>query len=169
MNDKNKENPEELFEKFLDSQQARQAAEDILEGEQIISQHPAPVPDAKLVADIKVEMSESLHRQRARAHRRMVYKLVAAAAVIVLAGVSVKLYITTRSGPAKTFAMSEVIWESDDITADDVELAVLTAEIEQIESEIMALQLADNGGNGYGAVTDLEIELVEINSDFWKG
>jgi hypothetical protein len=169
MNSDNKENPEELFEKFLDSQQAGQAGEDIRKGEQIISQHPAPVPDAKLVADIKVEMAESLQRQKVRAHRRMVYKLVAAAAVIVLAGVSVKLSITTRNGPPKTFAMSEVMWESDDIVADDAELAVLTAEIEQIESEIMALQLADNGSNGYGAVTDLEIELVEINSDFWKG
>ena len=128
------------------------------------------MPDAKLVAEIKVAMAESLHRQKARAHRRMVYKLVAAAAaVLVLAGVSVKLSITTRSVPPKTIAMSEVMWESDDIAADDAELAVLAAEIEQIESEIMALQLADNGGNGYGAVTDLEIELVEINSDFWKG
>jgi len=169
MNSENKENIEELFEKFLDPQQARQAAEDIRQGEQIISQHPAPVSDAKLVAEIKAEMAENLHRQKARTHRRMVYKLAAAAAVLVLAGVSVKLSITTNSGPPKTFAISEVIWESDDITADDNQLAVLTAEIEQIESEIMALQLADNGSNGYGAVTDLEIELVEIDSDFWKG
>jgi hypothetical protein len=65
--------------------------------------------------------------------------------------------------------MSAVIWESEDISADDANLATLIAETEEIEGEMLALELGENGGNGSGSLTELEMELEEINSDFWKG
>ena len=34
---------------------------------------------------------------------------------------------------------------------------------------MLALQLGENGGNGDIAVTELEMDLIETNSDFWKG
>jgi hypothetical protein len=58
------------------------------------------------------------------------------------------------------------IWESDDIAADDVDLARLIAEIDEIESEIMGLQPGEGGDEGAGQI---EMELIEIDSDFWKG
>lgn len=166
MNDENKENLKELFEKFLDPQQARQATEDVRQGEQILSKYPAPVPDEKLVDDIKAKISKTLLHRKPTAFKYTAYRIAAAAVLIVLTSISVKLF---DEAPAASVRIPAAIWESDDIAADDAELAVLTAEIEQIESELLALQLGDNGGNGSGAVTDLEMELVEINSDFWKG
>ena len=50
-----------------------------------------------------------------------------------------------------------------------MELLTLIAELEQVEDEILALQSDQVNGNGSKAVTELELELIEINSDFWKG
>ena len=62
----------------------------------------------------------------------------------------------------------EALWESDDISADYVELAIFTAEIEQIEGEVLTLELGENGGNGQADAAELEMKLIEISSNFWE-
>ncbi len=173
MNVRNEENLKGLFEKFFNSEQAERAAEDIRKGERILSEHPAPEPDGELIADMKVEIAEAVIRRKADAFRRTAYKAVAvAAAFIILAVISVKLFEKSGGEPERIVTasiMPRAIWESEDIATDDADLAILTAEIEQIEGEALALRLDENGGNGNSAVTELEIELAEINNDFWKG
>ena len=61
------------------------------------------------------------------------------------------------------------IWENDDITTADEDLAVFTAQIDQIEDEVLTLQSGERAGNGDSTLVELELELIEINSDFWKG
>ncbi len=173
MDGRNEENLMGLFEEFLDLKQAEQAVEDLREGERILHEHPAPEPDGRLIADIKAEIGGALLRRKANVFRRIVYKAsVVAAAVIILAVIGVELFekgggkserVTTAS------IIPEAIWESDDILAGDTELAILTAEIEQIEGEALAVQLAENATNGNRNLLELEMELIEINSDFWKG
>jgi hypothetical protein len=47
---------------------------------------------------------------------------------------------------------------------------IFTTEIEQIEDELLSLQFGEDDGNGDSTITELEMELIEINdSDFWKG
>ena len=173
MNGQNEENLKDLFEKFFDPEQAERAVEDIRKGEQILGEHPAPKPNDELIAGVKSEIAEALLYRKATTFRRIAYKAVAVAAVfIILAVVSVKLFEKGNGEPERLITASiipKAVWESDDIAADDADLAALTAEIEQIEGEAMALRLGENGGNGSSAVTELEMELIEINSDFWKG
>ena len=173
MNGQNEENLKDLFEKFFNPEQAERAAEDVRKGEQILGEHPAPKPNDELIAGIKSEIAEALLHRKATALRRTAYKAVAVAAVfIILAVVSVKLFEEGGGEPERLVTASiipKAVWESEDIAADDADLAVLTAEIEQIEGETMALRLGENGGNGNNAITELEIELMEIDSDFWKG
>jgi len=182
MNGQNEENLKELFEKFLSAEQAKQALEDVRKGEQILREHPAPQPDGKLIADIKVKTARALLRRKASAFKRIAYKAAAVAAVfIILAVIGVKLFekgggeprpYQVRGEPERIITASiipKTIWESDDIADDDADLATLIAEIEQIESEALALQLDENDSNGNIAVTELEMELIEINSNFWKG
>jgi len=173
MNNRNEENLKDLFEKFLNSEQAEDGAEDIRKGEQILGEQPAPEPDSKLIADIKSEIAKALLVRKAGAFKRAAYKTVAVAAVfILLAAISVKL-LKKGGSVSERVAYASIIpvtlWESNDISADDADLAILIAEIEQIGGELLALQLDENGGNGSSAITELEIELIEINSDFWKG
>jgi hypothetical protein len=112
--------------------------------------------------------------QASRAHRikRIIYEAVGAAAVIlIVATVSLLLFEKAPPGGRVNYAslLPTEIWESDDITADDEELAVFNAQIEQIEDEVQALQSGEDTGNGDNTITELEMELIEIKSDFWKG
>jgi peptidoglycan hydrolase CwlO-like protein len=97
----------------------------------------------------------------------------AAAAILIAAAVSLQLFVekdTPRPGEVVYASLiPTAIWESDDITADDEDLAVFTAQIEQIEDEVQTLQSSEDTGNGENTITELEMELIEINSDFWKG
>ncbi len=173
MNYRNEENLKEVFEKFLEAKEAEQAAEDMAQGERILHEHPAAEPDDELIADIKMKISGALLHRKASAFRRTAYKTAAAAAVfILLAAMSTRLFEKDGGEPKRVATASiiaGVIWESEHLAADDADLAILAAEIEQIEDEMLALQLGKDGGNGSKVVTELEIELIEINNDFWKG
>jgi len=172
MNGRKKENLKELFEKFLDAEEADEAVEDIRKGEEIIQEQRAPEPDGAVIAEIKAEIGRELLRRKTGVTKRVVYKVGAvAAAFIILATVSVKIF--EKGGEeGKVFRASilpSAIWDSEDIAADDAELATLTAAIEEIENDALALEFGENGGNGRIDLAELEIELMEIDSDFWKG
>ena len=173
MNGRNEENLKELFEKFFNAEQAQRAVEDVQKAEQILSEHPAPEPDDMLIANIKAEIAMRLPPRRAEAFRRMAYKAATvAAAVIIVAAISMNLINKDRESKKVLYAASIIpraIWESDDIAADDVDLAILTSEIEQIEIEMLTLQLGESDGDSDTVITELEMELIETDSYFWKG
>ncbi len=174
MNDENQENLKELFEKFLDAEQAESCTEDVQKAEQILREHPAPEPDDMLIANIKAEIAMRLPAGRTYVFKQIANKVVGiAAAVIILTAIGLRLFDKGGVEPKGVVYASIIptaIWESEDIAAADVNLAVFTVEIEQIENELLTLQLGEDDGNGDRSVTELEMELIEINnSDFWKG
>jgi predicted DNA binding protein len=167
MSNQNEENLKGLLERFVDAEQAQMSAEDIRRGEQILGERPGPEPSEQLIAEIKAEVGKAVVRRKANALRRMTYKAAAVAAgLIILAAVGVKIF---EQGRDEVPIVATEIWESRDIAADDADLATLTAEIEQIESDMLALQLGENGSNGNAELTELEMEVIEVSSDFWKG
>lgn len=172
MSTQNQENLKKLLERFLDPNQVRQALEDVHKGEQILREHAAPEPDADLIAGIKAQIGSTLMQNKAKTRRMAAYKAAAVAAVLaVVAAVSLKV-LEKDGGPEATDVVSKIdaaIWQSDDIAQADAELATLAAEIEQISAEVLAVEFAENAGNGYEALTELEMEFIEISSDFWKG
>jgi hypothetical protein len=178
MNDGNRENLKELFEKFLDAEQAESCVEDVQKAEEILREHPAPEPDDMLIANIKAEIAMRMPAGRTRrtgVFKQIAYKTVSvAAAVIFLTAIGLRLFDkggVEPNGPVQYASIiPTAIWESDDIAAADANLAIFTVEIEQIENELLALQLGEDDGNGDRSITELEMELIEINnSDFWKG
>jgi hypothetical protein len=172
MSNTDKENLKELFEKFLSIEQAAQAVEDIQRAEQILREHPAPEPDDMLIANIKAEIALNLLPRRATVFRQIGYKVATvAAAVLIVAAIGLNLFQKDRSSEKLVYAsiIPRTIWESDDIAADDDQLANLTVEVEQIEEELSSLQLGENGSKNDKAIEELEMELIEINSNFWKG
>jgi hypothetical protein len=175
MNGETKENLKDLFEKFVSSEQAEQAVEDIRKGEQILRGHTAPEPDSELIADIKAGITASLLHKKENAFRRTIYKTAAVAAgFILLAIISIKLFETGKVPPESPISgsiMPKAVWESECLADDSADSATLVAEVEQIESDLIAMQLGENGGNGREAAAELELEteLAEINADFWKG
>ena len=168
MNGRDEENLKELFEKFVSGNEAERAAEDIQKGDEILRQRPGALPDEQLLADIKTRMAVGLQRRKKATFRKVVYGAAAVAAVIIFAAISVRPFEDRGAGPERIIAakIPEAIWESEDIAADD---AVLAGEIEQAEREVLALRLGENGGNGGSLIAELEMELIEIGNDFWKG
>jgi len=173
MNSQNEENLKELFEKFMDAEQAESSAEDVQKAEEILRKHPAPEPDAMLIANIKAEIAMRLPAKRAYVFKHIAYKVAcAAAAVIFITAIGLRLFDkggVEPNGVQYATIIPTAIWESDDIAADDADLVIFTAEIEQIEDEVLTLQLGEDDGNGDRSVSELEMELIQINSDFWKG
>jgi len=174
MNDQNRENLEELFEKFLDAKQAQKYVEDVQKAEEILREHPAPEPDDMLIANIKAEIAMRLPVRRTYVFKHIAYKALSIAAVVIfITSIGLRLFDNgaREPGPVKYASIiPTAIWESDDIAADDADLVIFTIEIEQIEDELLALQLDEDDGNGNSTITELEMELIEINnSDFWKG
>ena len=172
MNGRNNENMKELFEKFMDAEQAQSCLEDVQKAEQILREHPAPEPDSMLIANIKAEIAMRLPARRTYTFKQIAYKAVSiAAALIILSLIGLRLFEKDSSeSRIVTYAavIPTAIWESNDITTDDENLAIFTTEIEQIEQELLALQLGEDLGNGDRSISELEMELVAINSDFWK-
>jgi hypothetical protein len=173
MRETNEENLEELLGQFLGAAQAKDAAGDIADGERIFGQFPAPLPQAAVIGDIKARISEAVARKKAAASRWQVLRFAAAAAVfVVLATVTIQLWRQgTSHGPvlASGSVVPRVIWDGEDIVADDAELATIAAEMEQIEGEILALEDGENGSDSYDDILELESELVAMEGDFWKG
>jgi len=172
MNSRNDENLKELFERFLSAEQAESGVEDILKAEQILRQHPAPEPDNMLIANIKAEIAMRLPAKRTKIFTKTAYRVAcAAAAILVVSAISLSLFDNgaSESGQEQYSSMiPTAIWESDDIATDDADLAIFTIEIEQIEDELRTLQLGESAGNGDSSLSQLEMELVAINNDFWK-
>ena len=178
MANKNEENLKELLERFVGPEQAQKAAENIRKAEQILRDNPAPKPGSELIAEIKSEIGAELLRSRTTKtsrFRKTTYEVAAvAAAVIIISAVSITFF-PKPDKPEKPGGISYAsliptsVWEGDDIATDDADLAALNAEVEQIENEVLALQSGEGEGNGQSAVTELEMELIEIESDFWKG
>jgi len=174
MNNQNQENLKELFEKYLDAKQAQRYVEDIQKAEEVLREHPAPEPDDMLIANIKAEIAMRLPVRKTYVFKHIVYKALRIAAVVIfITAIGLRLFYNgaRESGPVQYASiMPTVIWESDDITADDADLVNFITEIEQIEDEFLALQLGEEDGNGDSTIIELEMELIEINnSDFWKG
>jgi hypothetical protein len=166
-NGQNEEELKELFERFVSAEEAEQAMEDIQKAEEILREQSAPEPNSELISDIKAEIAGALLRRKRSAFKRIAYKTaVAVAVVIFVAVISVEL-LERGGGEPKRFATASIIpaeiWESD-----DADLAILAAEIEQIEGRVLTLQLGENGANGDRDLIELEMRLIALDSDFWK-
>ena len=174
MKNNKKENLKELFEKFLDSNKAQQAAEDINRAGEILEKYPVPAPSAQLLEGIKAQVAvKAAARRKAIVFRRIAYRVAAIAAVVIIT-ISVGIKLFEKETPvlqtlALDMAIPATIWDSDNLADDDDHSAILVAEIEQIERDLLALQLDENGSNGLPIVEVLEMELNEINGNFWKG
>lgn len=173
MNERREENLKELFEKLLNAEDAERAAEDILEGEQILGSHTTPEPAEELITNIKAEIAGKLLHRKETTFREAVYKTMAiAAGFILISIISVKFFERDRSEGQKLVLSSVLptsVWESECLADESDDLAILIAEVEQIENDLLALELGENGSDSYESLTELEMELIETNGDFWKG
>ena len=165
MNDRNNDNLRELFEQFWDSQQAQSNLEDIERGEQILREHPASEPDEMLIANIKAEIALHLMPRRATVIKRIAYRVAAVAAAIIII---VAIGTGVLQNPDMVPDLNTVAYASN-FTWDHHDSAVFNTELEQIESDLRALESGEEDTDSDTDVAELEMEVIEYAGDFWKG
>lgn len=174
MKDRNGENLRELFKRFFSDKEVEDYIEDLAKVERILDENPAPEPSEELVASINHKISEAVRLREAHTFRRFAYKLAPVAAVfIVIAAVGVRILekgtVPAEFMPGSGPILSASDWDSDNVAADDRDLAVFTAEVDELEIEFTTLERGGDGGNGRSAVSELEMDFVAISNDIWEG
>jgi len=170
MNNSANENLRELLAGFMDEAAARQTTEDMEKGEEILGANQAPQPDERVLAEVKKNVMAAVRRQRTVVFQRRILGAAVAAAIVVVSVLTLMRYGNPPNSQqtrvvAKSVSIPSRVWEG----ADDADVTVLKAEIDNIQSELSGAQSDDTSGNGGTAVGDLETELIEINGDMWKG
>lgn len=172
MQDRNRENLAELIERLYHGEQAGSVLDDIRQGERILRENPALLPDYKLISDIKTKITLLVPARQAQLAKSRLYSRVAvAAAIVIIAVVSTILFDSSPPESAATQIAGLIptaIWESNNIAVDDENLAVFTAQIEQIENEITNLESGDDASDSAESIEEMEIELIVVSNDFWK-
>ena len=169
MNNSANENLRKLLAGFMDEAAARQTAEDIEKGEEILGANQSPQPDERVLAEVKKTVVAALRRRRSVVLQRRILGAAVAAAVIVVSVLVLMRYGNPQNSQQTRIIAASIparVWEG----ADDADVTVLRAEIENIQRELSGAQSDSIGTGGTNsAVGDLETELIEVNGDMWKG
>jgi hypothetical protein len=152
----------------MDDSEARGVQADIEATERILEAYPAPAPSLGTLSAIKARTTAAAVRRRRRV--RFFRAAVAAAAVIltILIG-QYDRSPTRRPGVSFASIMPTAVWESRDIAADDLDLVYFTSEIRHIEAQMHALEAGETEIHGSSALDELEMELIAMETEFWKG
>ena len=156
----NNENLNELFSAFLDANSTEQAAGDIRAGDELLTGHSVPDPDSDVVANFKSDIRSQLSRRRVR---KIVLQRTAAA-IVIIASVSA-VFISKTYGPAQPAVATASIWQDQT----DEQVALLTEQIGDIETEMSIIRLGADGSGDSFDLAEIETEIDDINGNFWKG
>ena len=96
-------------------------------------------------------------------------RFAAAAAVLMIAAILFVGHFNRPSEMPIAAIIPDVIWQSNDLSEDDSDLAMYASEIAEIESEIRTVRLDEFFSENGTEITELEMEIDDIDSDFWKG
>jgi hypothetical protein len=164
-----RENLTELFERWLDPSQARTAASEVQAVERMFTDYPAPLPRTQTLEQIRGAICARLSRRRRVALFAKGLATVAAAIVLTVVGLSRHTLDHPRGQVNSASLIPASLWESDDLSSDDAQLAYFTSEINTLEDQVQALRSGDFEGGGAGALDEVELELFQIDTEFWKG
>ena len=152
----------------MDESAARQTAENIEKGEEILGANQSPQPNERVLAEVKKNVVAALRRRRTVVFQRRMFGAAVAAAMIVISVLVLMRYGNQQNNQQTRLVAASIpasVWEG----ADDADVTVLKAEIENIQSELSGVQSDNTGTSGNTSVGDLETELIEVNGNMWKG
>ena len=164
------ENFDELLSDFFDREQARETQEDITAGDEILESFAAPTPSSATLEQIKKQVRVKLAAKQRRVLIGRGIQWAAVAAMIVILGLAASMFVDyqkPKSGEIMVAQADQKVWK--DLDEQDNELVMLVEEIDDIEKSLESIRLGEHGnGNGLG-IMELEMELITVNNDFWKG
>lgn len=166
--DRDREDLKDVLEQFLAPSEAASAEQEIRAGERLLGGFPAPRVTPETLATIKRQIAAQLSTSPKPAHPFLRY-VGAAAAVIVVALIGfLGRSVEERPGIRYASLISPAVWDSDDIVADDMELAYFRSELRRVEAQMYALEAGGGDIGAAGALDEVELELIRIERQFWK-
>jgi len=168
MKNHGQDNLRALFERFLPTGEAEAAAAEVRAADDMLQAYPAPQPETETIIGIKLQIGTRLSQRGKTWH--LAYRLIGVAAAVV-AVVAIGFFgRAPRTSPDLRHAalIPTVIWESDDIASDDMEIAYFASEIQQIEAQMQALEAGEGENARVSKLDEVEMELMRINAEFWK-
>ena len=168
MKNRDSDNLKELFERFMSPADAETAADDVSAGENLLREHAAPQPRPEIIVGIKLQINDKLAGHHRTSHP--LYRIAVAAAAVIAVALIGYLGRAPQSRPnlSRAALIPTAIWESDDLASDDFDIAYFASEIQQIEAQVRALEAGEAESIGAGALDEVEMELMQINTEFWK-
>lgn len=171
MSSENRGDLKELFGAFMGPEEARKAAEDIKSADELLRRYPAPEPSGEVLLRIKARGTAELARRR-RMHIWRTYAVTVAAVaavLVVVGGVCLRL-LDSESRPVRIEYLSKAVWEADSIVEADSKLAYISAEIEQVQEQFRSiLSPPKQEDTSVNELYEMEMELIAMENDFWKG
>jgi len=171
MSSRDHDDLKELFGAFMGPEEARKAADEVRAADEMLRANPAPEASREVLLKIKARgAAELAQRRRVRAWRKYAGEAIAAAAMlIILGGVGLKIF---QNGPSsiRVEYLSKAVWETNSIVSEDVTLAYISTEIEQLEQQFKTLvSPGEQTDTSTSELYDMEMELIAMETDFWKG
>jgi hypothetical protein len=167
MTSQEKENFTGLLNRFMEDKAAREAARDIEKGDELLESFPAPLPDEKALSQIKTKIALTLKsRQTAYVFRQRIWLSAGVAAMLAIGA-----FLTLRYGQGPSTRPAQVqiasaVWDG----SDDADISILREEVQTVQNTLAGVQVTDNTNTASNtAENDLEMELIEVGSDIWKG
>lgn len=173
MNNYKNENLDELFN-TVSGDDAEEMAKNLKSVENIISRYEIPLPDSRLLSNIKNEISRKLSISKRRVFaRRFSYGSLVSAAAVFLIVMSIMKFGNNATVPQKPAAAAteNIAWDSE-VTYDQEgtsQLAVFKNELTSLENEIFALESDEYSIISEDSLDQMEIEFLETDYDFGKG
>ena len=167
MTSRERENLKELLSRFMKDKAAHEAAQDIEKGDELFESFPAPQPDEKALTRIKNNIALTLkHKQTAYVFKQRIW-LTAGVAAMLAIGVFLTLkYEQNTTVKSTRVQIASAVWDG----SDDADISVLKDEVQTVQNTLAGVQVSENTSTGSNmAENDLEMELIEIGSDIWKG
>lgn len=169
MGSEDRDNLQELFGAFMGPEEARKAAEEVRAGEKMLRANPAPEPSGEVLLKIKARgAAELARRKRVRVWRKYVSEALAAAAVLLVVA-SVGLNLFESESPRRPL-LPTTDWNAEDIVSADRDLAYISTEIDQIEEQFRTVASpSEQADRSASELYEMEMELIAMANDFWKG
>lgn len=168
MRDRDYDELKELLKRFTDSSEAGSIERGIRAGDRLFDVHPAPQVAPETLATIKRRISVRLGAPHRHAHP--LYRYVGAAAAVIAMALIAFFGRSAPEQPRVSYAslIPTAIWESEDLASDDAELAYFRSELRHIETQMQALEAGDGELVAAGSLDEVELELIRIDTQFWK-
>lgn len=170
---KNKnENIDSLLSKFFPPDQTEQIKNNFASADALFEKFPAPNPSEQTTTEIKQKIAQQLKNRKHISWTGVLAKTASVAAIIVAVSAILLLNHTEKDSTEYAQNKQQTSLQQNGETDSDADISLFEAEIEQLRSELLAVNLGEENGTN-GILTDrieqIELEIIETENTFWKG